>query len=127
MLLTAVHTVQPVSRRACNMSYVLLSLSMNWMMLVLFVLGSLLSNTAAPLALLAVCSQQMLPLFLLANVLTGAVNVSWNLLSIPVKQALCVVCVYMGLICCAASLLGASKLRFKHCKSGVSASQCKTL
>ena len=105
--------VQPVSRRACNMSYVLLSLSTNWMMLLLFLFGSLVSLTVDPLDLLAACSQNMLPLFLVANLLTGAVNLSVNSLTVPDNRAVCIVCAYMGLLCWIANVLSVSKLQIR--------------
>ena len=111
--LAVVHGVQPVSRRACNMSYVLMSLSTNWMMLLLFLSGSLVSMSVEPLDVLAACSHNMLPLFLVANVLTGAVNMSVNSLNVPDSQAVCIVCAYMGIICFIATVLLRSKLQIK--------------
>ena len=105
--------VQPVSRRACNMSYVLLSLAMNWTLLLLFLLSSVLSHTVLPLELLAACSWNMLPLFLLANILTGAINLSINSLTVSDVQALCIVSIYTVSVCCAAKLLWAKKLQIK--------------
>ena len=105
VLLAAIQWVQPVSRRACNMPYVLLSLAMNWMMVVLFAAGSALSSDCRPLLLLDRCSQNMLPLFLLANVLTGFVNMTMNSLLVTDGRAIGIVSVYMLVICCMASIL----------------------
>ena len=112
-LFGVLHWVQPVSRRACNMSYVVLSLSLNWMMLVLFIGGSMLSMSRAPLNLLAACSSNMLLLFLASNVLTGGVNIMVNSLLIPDWQAIGIVSVYMCLVCCIALILHSSRVQLR--------------
>lgn len=110
-LLGALQWVQPTSRRACNMPYVLLSLTLNWMMLLLFVCGSMLSGCCKALPLLDACSQNMLFLFLLANVLTGLVNMTINSLLISDGHAIGIVSAYMLLICCVACLVHNKKVR----------------
>ncbi len=113
VLFLVLQWVQPVSRRACNMSYVVLSLSLNWMMLVLFICGSMFSISTAPLTLLTAYSDNMLPLFLLANVLTGAVNMMVNSLTVLDQQAIGIVCIYMFLVCCVATVLRSNSVQFK--------------
>lgn len=105
--------VQPVSRRACNLPYVIWSLSLNWTMLVLFVCGSVLSRASAPLDVLAACSSNMLPLFLLSNLMTGAVNMAINSLVVPDLQATGIVCTYMVLVCCIALCLHSNNVQLK--------------
>ena len=109
-LLGALQWVQPTSRRACNMPYVLLSLTLNWMMLLLFVCGSILSGRCESLPLLDACSQNMLFLFLLANVMTGLVNMTMNSLLISDGHAIGIVSAYILMICCVACLLHSKKV-----------------
>lgn len=72
--------VQPVSRRACNATYVVWILALNLQVVLGFaaVLGGRRGGRASgPLpAALAACNDQMLAVFLVANLLTGAVNAS---------------------------------------------------
>lgn len=111
-LFGALQWVQPTSRRACNMPYVMLSLALNWMMLVLFITGCLLSNSCQPVFLLEACSRNMLWLFLLANVMTGAINMTINSLLVSTGHAIGVVCAYMFTICCVACAMHSNNLRF---------------
>jgi phosphatidylinositol glycan class W len=112
-LFIVLHWVQPVSRRACNLPYVVWSLTLNWTMLVLFVCGSLLSRVSAPLDLMSACSSNMLPLFLLANLITGAVNLMLDSLLVPNMQAIGIVCFYMVLVCCIAFALHSNNIQLK--------------
>ena len=87
------------------MPYVLLSLSLNWMMVILFAGGSTISSQSNPLLLLEACSQSMLPLFLLANLMTGCVNLTVNSLLVPNGHAIVIVSGYMLTVCCVACML----------------------
>lgn len=49
--------------------------------------------------LLSACSHNMLVLFLLSNLMTGAVNLSINPMSIPDGYARVIVSIYMVLLC----------------------------
>lgn len=98
------------------MPYVLLSLTLNWMMLLLFVCGSILSGCCKPLLLLDSCSQNMLFLFLLANVMTGLVNMKINSLLISNGHAIGIVSAYMFMICCVAGLLHSNKVHISMIK-----------
>ncbi len=82
-------------------------------MLVLFVCGSLLSRVGAPLELMSACSSNMLPLFLLANLMTGAVNLMLDSLLVPDMQAIGIVCLYMVLVCCVAFGLHSNNIQLK--------------
>lgn len=82
-------------------------------MLLLFVCGSLFSRVDAPLGLMSVCSSNMLPLFLLANLFTGAVNLMLDSLLVPDMQAIGVVCLYMVLVCCVAFGLHSNNIQLK--------------
>ena len=105
--------VQPVSRRACNASYIVWSLALNWTMLLLFLTGEVFSASNGPLALLAACSSNMLPVFLLSNVLTGAVNMLLDTLVMPDRHAQGIVCVYMFLVCGIAFVLHVHNTKIK--------------
>eukprot|EP00887_Chlorella_sp_A99_P005761 scaffold1.g5761.t1 len=70
---------QPVSRRACNAAYVAWMLALDLQCLALFVGVEAAAPAPAP-ALLAALDSHMLPVFLLANVLTGAVNMGMDTL-----------------------------------------------
>ena len=104
-LVLSIKWVQPVSRRACNMTYVLWALSLNWTMLVTFVLGSVVSGTLTAPVLLSAFSHNMLPLFLSSNLMTGAVNMSIDSLSVSDGYARLIVSVYITLICLVAHVM----------------------
>lgn len=82
-------------------------------MLVLFICGSLLSGVSAPLDLMSACSSNMLPLFLLANLMTGAVNLMLDSLLVQDMQAILIVCLYMVLVCCVAFGLHSNNIQLK--------------
>lgn len=84
---------QPVSRRACNAAYVAWTLALNLQCLALFVVADLVAPGPPPV-LLARINQLMLPTFLLANVLTGVVNMSTNTLAAGDWTARTVVAAY---------------------------------
>ena len=100
----AVHSgVQPVSRRACNAAYVLWILAMSSGGLGMFVVVEAAACWAAGrerlrLACLEALNAQGLPVFLLANVLTGAVNLSMDTQAVgPVGAKVLVGC-YLALL-----------------------------
>ena len=104
------------------MPYVLLSLTLNWMMLLLFVCGSMFSGCCKSLPLLEACSQNMLFLFLLANVMTGLVNMTINSLLISNGRAIGIVSAYMFMVCSAACQLHSNKVHVnitKRCAKSV--------
>ena len=113
-LFLSLNWVQPVSRRACNMSYVLWALALNWTMLVTFLIGGMLSGSVEAPVLLSAFSHNMLPLFLLANLMTGAVNICIDSLSMSNSYARAVVSIYMSLMCLLAYALYSRGI---HCQS----------
>ncbi|KAI3433308.1 hypothetical protein D9Q98_003126 [Chlorella vulgaris] len=94
----AVATVQPVSRRACNAAYVLWMLALNVQCCALFVAAELLLPGPMP-QLLTTVSSRMLPVFLAANLLTGAVNLTTNTLAASHRTALLLLTAYMAVLC----------------------------
>lgn len=73
--------------------------------MLVFLVGEMLSASLTAAPLLTACSQNMLPLFLLSNLMTGAVNMSINSLLVPNAFARIIVSVYMFLVCWSANLL----------------------
>lgn len=98
--------LQPVSRRACNAAYVLWMLALNAQCLALFAAADALAPGPPPL-LLAALAQQMLPGFLLANVLTGGVNMSMDTLRTGDWTARGIVGAYAALLMAGVVLLDA--------------------
>lgn len=96
--------VQPTSRRACNAAYVLWVLALNMQCVALFVGADTLLPGGQP-HLLASVNASMLPVFLGANLLTGAVNLSVNTLAMPDAAAAVIVSSYTVLLCASAVLL----------------------
>lgn len=76
---TLAAAVQPVSRRACNAAYVLWMLALDVQCLGLFAAADALAPGPPP-HLLATLARHMLPAFLLANLLTGGVNMGMDTL-----------------------------------------------
>jgi phosphatidylinositol glycan class W len=101
--------IQPVSRRACNTAYVVWMLALNVLCLGGFITVERKSNTSngGSVLLQAICGG-LLPVFLVANVLTGVVNMSSDTLSAEKSTAVAVVMVYMALVCLGA--LGMMKI-----------------
>ena len=95
--------LQPVSRRACNATYVLWMLALNVQCLALFVAADALLPGAMPRLLLAL-NDNMLPVFLLGNVLTGLVNMAVDTLAAGDAQAVAAVTLYAAGLCAAAVL-----------------------
>ncbi|KAL4431270.1 hypothetical protein ABPG75_006526 [Micractinium tetrahymenae] len=96
--------VQPVSRRACNAAYVLWMLALNVQSVALFVGADVLLPGGQP-HLLASVNASMLLVFLGANLLTGAVNLSVNTLAMPDAASVVIVAAYTALLCASAVLL----------------------
>jgi phosphatidylinositol glycan class W len=90
--------VQPVSRRACNAAYVLWMLALNLQCLLLFLAADI-ALPGTPPRLLSAVSVAMMPLFLAANLLTGAVNLAFNTLAASRTAALALVTAYMASLC----------------------------
>lgn len=100
--------IQPVSRRACNAAYVVWMLALNVLCLGGFVSVERKSNSSNNNVLLQAIGGGLLPVFLVANVLTGVVNMSSDTLSAEKGTAVGVVMVYMALVCLGA--LGMMKM-----------------
>ena len=94
--------VEPVSRRSCNAAYVLWMLALNAQSLALLAaVAAALPGQPLPRLLQAV-NDSMLPVFLVANVLTGGVNLVMDTMAVGGWGARGVVGGYMGLVVVAA-------------------------
>lgn len=100
--------IQPVSRRACNASYVLWMLSLNIQSVSLGLISLIVTEQRAVPALLQAVNGSMLPTFLVANLLTGGVNIMLDTLQVGNNTARGIVLIYM-LITCSFSLLFARR------------------
>lgn len=98
MALTEV-VVEPVSRRSCNLAYILWVLALCLATLLVLVLLQIVLPATAAAAVPAAINRNMLPLFLAANLLTGAVNLSIDTMGVGHWEARVVVGVYTGCVC----------------------------
>ena len=93
--------IEPVSRRACNSSYVLWTVSLSLQLLsVLVVLLPTGQDKQAIPVLMMVVNKCLMPVFLSANILTGIINKSMDTLVVPNAAARAVVLTYMAALCC---------------------------
>ena len=98
--------IEPVSRRACNSSYVLWSASLSLQLLSVLVvmLPTGEDKQAIPILMMNV-NNCLMPVFLSANILTGIVNMSMDTLVVPNAAARLIVLTYMAALCCTPLLL----------------------
>ncbi|XP_021765638.1 uncharacterized protein At4g17910 isoform X2 [Chenopodium quinoa] len=85
--------VEQVSRRMCNMAYVMLVLAVNFEVLAIFMLSEFTPGSNFT-ALEGAFDQNLLASFLLANLLTGLVNLSIDTLFASSNQALVILVLY---------------------------------
>ena len=93
--------IQPTSRRFCNMSYVFFSIAFNLSCLLLFMV----SAHGPPSLVLQAVNYHSLSAFMVANVATGAVNVSMRTVFVSRSTSVAVVSSYMVLVCGVACVL----------------------
>ncbi|KAH9606104.1 hypothetical protein KSS87_017744 [Heliosperma pusillum] len=99
--------VERVSRRMCNMAYVMLVMAVNFEVLAIFMLSEY-SGGSNFTVLEAAFDKNLLASFLLANVLTGLVNLSLDTLFVSSIQALVILMLYMLVLC---FVMGAAHFR----------------
>ncbi|XP_020575207.1 uncharacterized protein At4g17910 isoform X1 [Phalaenopsis equestris] len=104
--------VERVSRRMCNLAYVTLVLAQNFQVLSVFMLSEYIS-VQRPLLVEEVFNQNLLGSFLLANVLTGLVNLSIDTLSASSFAAVSILIGYMLFLTAAVSFAWFHNLKFK--------------
>jgi glucosaminylphosphatidylinositol acyltransferase len=94
----AARWIEPVSRRACNATYVLWMLGLNLQLLLIFTaVAAALPALPLPRILQSV-NDLMLPTFLAANVLTGLINLAFDTLAAGNILARALVLVYMAVL-----------------------------
>lgn len=100
-LLTIVldHHVERVSRRMCNMAYVMLVLAGNFQILAIAMLSEYIIPGIDLAVLEGAFNQNLLSIFLLANILTGLVNLSIDTISASSIQALFILVMYSFSLC----------------------------
>ncbi|XP_054824550.1 uncharacterized protein At4g17910 isoform X3 [Prosopis cineraria] len=85
--------VEKASRRMCNLPYVVMVFANNLQIFSILMLGDLVPGSKISL-LEEAFNRNLLPTFLLANILTGLVNMSMNTLSASSFTATCILIVY---------------------------------
>jgi len=109
--------IQPVSRRACNASYVLWILSLNVQSVFLGLLPLIIAKKHSVPPLLQAINNSMLPTFLLANLLTGGVNILMDTLQVGNITARGILLIYMMVICSFSLLFDRRhELKLKKCQ-----------
>ncbi|KAJ4821513.1 GPI-anchored wall transfer protein 1 [Rhynchospora pubera] len=101
--------VQRASRRMCNMAYVAIVLAQNFQVLSVLTLADLGGN----LVLEDAFNQNLLGSFLLANILTGMVNLSMDTLSASPVTALIILLAYSFVLCFSISMVSFFGIRLK--------------
>ena len=92
--------VEPVSRRTANAAYCLWMVAFNLMFILAYVAGSLMFPAVPPVpCLLAVVNRRLLPVFLVANLGTGAVNMLMDTMEARDVVAWGVMTVYLVGVC----------------------------
>ena len=91
--------LEPVSRRSANAAYVALSLAFGLSSLALHALAGEAAGAPGPAPLLEAFNRRGLPAFLLANVLTGAVNLGFDTLHAGTGAAAGLVGAYLAALC----------------------------
>lgn len=108
--------IQPVSRRACNAPYVLWILSLNVQSVLLGLPPLIIAEKQAVPPMLEAVNNSMLPTFLLANLLTGGVNILIDTLEVGNVTARGILLVYMMMICSFSLLFDRYReLKLKEC------------
>ncbi|XP_050237663.1 uncharacterized protein At4g17910 isoform X2 [Mercurialis annua] len=104
--------VESVSRRMCNMAYVTLVLAQSFQVLAILMLSDFIAGSRMSLLEEAV-NRNLLGTFLLANVLTGLVNMSVDTLFSTTPSALFILLVYAYVLSISAGLLQFYGVRLK--------------
>ncbi|KAL6755337.1 GWT1-domain-containing protein [Haematococcus lacustris] len=113
LLLLAEVCLQPVSRRTCNLAYVVWIAALCVTLLLPLAAAQVLLPTGLRPSLPLAVSQNMLPVFLAANLTTGAVNMGCDTMQIGPGQARAIVMAHVGLVVAIAWLLDRSDVVLK--------------
>ena len=109
MLNLSISFVENVSRRSANLSYVLWILAIGVMIVFL---AEFLLKDAQPSPIIKILSAHQLSVFLLANILTGIVNLSFDTLHATKLSSLIILSFYLLLNCSLAYLMEKMNLSF---------------
>ncbi|KAL0292047.1 UNVERIFIED_CONTAM: hypothetical protein Scaly_2608700 [Sesamum calycinum] len=104
--------VEPISRRMCNLGYVCFTLASNLQVLAILMMSDYVSGCKSS-ALEDALNQNLLATFLLANILTGLVNLSVDTLSVSSTSALAILFTYAFVLSFAVGLAGFLGIKFK--------------
>ncbi|GAQ86552.1 phosphatidylinositol glycan class W [Klebsormidium nitens] len=102
--------IERVSRRSCNLAYVLWMLAFNLQAISMFVTFDLLLPPRS-YSLLDAIDYNLLPIFLLGNLLTGLVNMSIDTLHTPRAHAFIILTLYIGVVSWTAWVLHRTRVR----------------
>ena len=91
-------SVQATSRRLCNMSYLLLIMSLSAFLLLLTIIAEVVGGLGVQIRTLQCFCDHQLPIFLIANVITGVVNMSVRTINAPAYLAIPILLTYAGVI-----------------------------
>lgn len=102
----------PISRRMVNLSYYLFCMAYNVSLLSLFLALDLVLDPC-PTLLVDAINRNQLPIFLVANVCTGVVNMSMRTVLASDAVARAVILVYIGVVCAVAWFLDRRQITLK--------------
>ncbi|XP_071698347.1 uncharacterized protein At4g17910 [Rutidosis leptorrhynchoides] len=104
--------VERPSRRMCNLTYVMLVLATNLEVLAIMMLSDYIPGRKVSLLEQAI-NRNLLAYFILANLLTGLVNLSMDTLSVPPLTAVLILIAYGFIICAAAAFADYNGIKLK--------------
>lgn len=105
--------VQSVSRRLCNASYILWVLAHALLAFLLMLLVQLFTIAAPQSIICTAINRNMLFVFLIANVMTGAVNMMMRTLDVSESASVAVVTGYAVVVCAVAVVLHLAEITVK--------------
>ena len=91
-------SVQATSRRLCNLSYLLLILSLSVYLFLLTIIVDVVGGLGVQIRTLQYLCSFQLPIFLLANLITGAVNLSMRTIDAPAYEAMPILLTYAAAV-----------------------------
>jgi phosphatidylinositol glycan class W len=90
--------LQPTSRRLCNMTYVSFCLALSCTLILGTYAADVIGDLRTPFLTLSYVNQHSLMVFLIANVLTGVVNMTVQTIYAPTMYALCILTLYTFIV-----------------------------
>lgn len=102
--------IQPASRRLMNLSFILFCLSLCGTLLLLIFLVDSIGPRSSPATSLEYCNSSQLPVFILANLLTGVINMVLPTIFVAPTPAMLTLTIYTAVVVGIAWVLGSRKL-----------------